>query len=232
MSTKVVSSAEEAIRDLSDGASIMVGGFGLCGNPEHLIEAVAASGRTALTIISNNCGNQGQGLAVLLQNKQVAAWKGSFMGGNPDIQEQHAAGIVDVELIPQGTLAERIRAGGAGIPAFFTPTGVGTVVAEGKEERLFGDKRAILEAAIVADWAFIRAKRADPYGNVQFYGTTRNFQVAMAMAGKNTVVEADELVALGEIAADDVHLPGVFVSRVFEARVHRDPIEYRMTRAR
>ncbi|MDP6943918.1 MAG: CoA transferase subunit A [Myxococcota bacterium] len=232
MSDKIIGSATEAISDLEDGASIMVGGFGLCGNPEHLIDAVAASGRTGLTIISNNCGNQGQGLAVLLQNRQVAAWKGSFMGGNPDIQTQYAEGAVDVELIPQGTLAERIRAGGAGIPAFFTPTGVGTVVAEGKEEREFDGRRAVLEHALAADYAFIRARRGDPYGNLQFYGTTRNFQLAMAMAGRTTIAEVDELVPAGAIAPDAVHLPGVFVQRIFEARIHRDPIEHRTTRPR
>jgi len=229
---KVVGDAVEAIADLQDGASIMVGGFGLCGNPEHLIDALAASGRRRLTVISNNCGNQGQGLAVLLQRRQVAAWKGSFMGGNPDIQAQHRSGEVDVELIPQGTLAERIRAGGAGIPAFFTPTGVGTVVAEGKEERTFDGRRVILERALTADWAFVRARRGDTYGNLCFYGTTRNFQIAMAMAGRLTVAEVDELVPLGAIHPDEVHLPGIFVQRVFEARDHRDPIEHRTTRAR
>lgn len=232
MNHKIIGSAAQALEDLADGASIMVGGFGLCGNPEHLIDAVAASGRRGLTIISNNCGNQGQGLAVLLQNEQVAAWKGSFMGGNPDIQAQYAAGTVEVELVPQGTLAERIRAGGAGIPAFFTPTGVGTVVADGKEVRDFGGQRAVLETALTADYAFIRARRGDGYGNLQFYGTTRNFQVAMAMAATTTIAEVDELVAIGEIGPDEVHLPGVFVTRIFEAKTHRDPIEHRTTRPR
>ena len=232
MSKKVVESAEAAIADLEEGASIMSGGFGLCGNAEHLIDALAASGKKGLTIISNNCGNQGKGLAVLLHNRQVAAWKGSFMGGNPDIQEQHAEGLVEVELVPQGTLAERIRAGGAGIPAFFTPTGVGTVVAEGKEEREFNGRRAILESALTADFAFIRARRGDTYGNLQFYGTTRNFQLAMAMAARVTIAEVDELVEAGEIPPDAIHLPGVFVQRIFEAKTHRDPIEYRTTRPR
>ncbi len=232
MTDKRYADADAAIADLGDGASVMVGGFGLSGNPEHLIEALAASGKQALTIISNNCGNQGQGLAVLLKNRQVAAWKGSFMGGNPDIQAQYAAGLVEVELVPQGTLAERIRAGGAGIPAFFTPTGVGTIIAEGKQERTFGGTRAILETALTADYAFIRARRADPYGNAQFHGTTKNFQLAMAMAGRTTIVEADEVVALGQLPPDDVHLPGIFVQRVLEAPTHRDPIEHRTTRPR
>lgn len=230
--SKVVSSVEEALAGLGEGATIMSGGFGLCGNAEALIDGLAASGVRGLTIISNNCGNQGQGLAVLLKNRQVAAWKGSFMGGNPDIQSQYAAGEVDVELIPQGTLAERIRAGGAGIPAFFTPTGVGTVVAEGKEVRDFGGKRAVLETGLTADFAFIRARQADPYGNLRFYGTTRNFQLAMAMAARITIAEVDELLPLGAIPPDDVHLPGIFVQRILHVAEHRDPIEHRTTRPR
>lgn len=223
---------ESTLFDLTAGASIMVGGFGLCGNPEALIEALHTAGTGNLTIISNNCGNQGQGLAVLLQNRQVRAWKGSFMGGNPDIQEQYANGLVEVELIPQGSLAERIRAGGAGIPAFFTPTGVGTVVAEGKEVRDFEGTKAVLERCLRADFAFIRAHQADAYGNVRFYGTTRNFQIAMAMAAKVTIVEADEVVTTGDLAPDDIHLPGIFVQRVVEVPEHRDPIEHRTTRPR
>lgn len=229
---KIVSDAATAIADLRDGDSIMSGGFGLSGNPEHLIEALLDSGRRDLTIISNNCGNQGKGLARLLKSRQVGAWKGSYMGGNPDIQEQFAEGTVDVELIPQGTLAERIRAAGAGIPAFYTPTGVGTVVAEGKDERVFGGKRAILEEALPARWAFIRAHRGDTYGNLQFYGTTRNFQIAMAMAAEITIAEVDELVPLGTIPADEVHLPGIFVQRIFEAKDHLDPVEHITTRPR
>jgi len=230
--TKACSSVDAALEGLTDGACIMVGGFGLCGNPEALITALAESGRRSLTIISNNCGNQGRGLAVLLQNRQVAAWKGSYMGGNPDIQEQYAAGTVDVELIPQGTLAERIRAAGAGIAAFYTPTGAGTVVAEGKEEREFDGRRYVMERALKADFAFIRARRADPYGNLQFYGTTKNFQLAMAMAAHTTIAEVDEMVGLGQLAPDDVHLPGIFVQRILHVPEHEDPIEYRTTRAR
>ena len=229
---KLFESAAEAVKDIPSGVTIMSGGFGLCGNPEALIDAVAASGHRELTIISNNCGNQGKGLARLLKSRQVGAWKGSYMGGNPDIQEQFAEGTVDVELIPQGTLAERIRAAGAGLPAFYTPTGVGTVVAEGKDERVFGGKRAILEEALPARWAFIRAHRGDTYGNLQFYGTTRNFQIAMAMAAEITIAEVDELVPLGGIPADDVHLPGIFVQRIFEAKDHLDPVEHITTRPR
>jgi 3-oxoacid CoA-transferase subunit A len=237
MSGKVFPDAAAALFDFGDGASVMVGGFGLSGNPERLIEAVLAKGARDLTVVSNNCGNQGQGLATWLKARLVRAWKGSFMGGNPDIQEQHKAGLVDVELIPQGTLAERIRAGGAGIPAFFTPTGAGTVVAEGKEARTFAGRDgkavvAILESALTADFAFVRARRADPYGNLQFHGTTKNFQFGMAMAGKTTIAEVDELVPLGAIAPEDVHLPGLFAQRIVVVADHKDPIEYRTTRPR
>ena len=236
MTSKVFTDAGAALFDFGPGASVMVGGFGLSGNPEHLIDAVRERGIGGLTVISNNCGNQGQGLATWLKARLVKAWKGSFMGGNPDIQEQHAKGEVQVELIPQGTLAERLRAGGAGIPAFFTPTGAGTVVAEGKEERAYEVagkvRRCVLETALTADFAFIRARRADPYGNLQFKGTTKNFQVAMAMAGRITIAEVDELVPLGAIDAEDVHLPGIFVQRLFVAGTHRDPIEFRTTRPR
>ena len=231
-SSKLFADAASALFDLGDGASIMVGGFGLCGNAEALIVALSQSGRSQLTIISNNCGNQGQGLAILLKNRQVSAWKGSFMGGNPDIQEQYAEGSVEVELIPQGTLAERIRAGGAGIPAFYTPTGVGTIVSEGKDTREFDGKEAILERALRADFAFIRARCADEYGNLRFYGTTQNFQLAMAMAAQTTIVEADEVVPLGSIPPDDVHLPGIFVQRIVEVPHHENPIEHRTTRSR
>jgi len=233
---KVYADADAALFDFVAGASVMVGGFGLSGNPEHLIDAVREKAIGNLTVISNNCGNQGQGLATWLKARLVKAWRGSFMGGNPDIQEQHKNGEVDVELIPQGTLAERLRAGGAGIPAFFTPTGAGTVVAEGKEERSFDiagkTRRCVLETALTADFAFVRARRADPYGNLQFKGTTKNFQLAMAMAAKTTIAEVDELVPLGAIDPADVHLPGIFVQRIFLATTHRDPIEFRTTRPR
>jgi 3-oxoacid CoA-transferase subunit A len=234
--SKVYDDASAALHDFAAGASVMVGGFGLSGNPEHLIDAVRELGVGGLTVISNNCGNQGQGLATWLQARLVKSWKGSFMGGNPDIQEQHLRGEVEVELIPQGTLAERIRAGGAGIPAFFTPTGAGTVVAEGKEERSFefagGPRPCILETALTADFAFIRARRGDPYGNLQFKGTSKNFQLAMATAARTTIAEVDELVPLGAIPPEDVHLPGIFVQRLFVAETHRDPIEFRTTRPR
>jgi 3-oxoacid CoA-transferase subunit A len=229
---KVYKDAAAALHDLEAGAVIMSGGFGLSGNAEHCIRAVAASGKTGLTIISNNCGNAGQGLAVLLKSRQVGRWIGSFMGGNPDLEEQYLAGEVEVELNPQGTLAERIRAGGSGIGGFFTPTGVGTLVAEGKDEREIDGRRMILETALHADFALIRAKQADRYGNLRFYGTSKNFSPAMAMAAKTTIVETEELVEVGAIAPDDVHLPGLFVQRLFVGDAFENPIEHRTTRPR
>ncbi len=229
---KIVADAEAALADLEDGARIMVGGFGLSGNPEHCITAIAASGKKDLTIISNNCGNQRRGLAVLLQNHQVKKVICSFVGGNPDLEEQMLDGSVEVELNPQGTLAERIRAGGAGIGAFYTPTGVGTVIAEGKDERILDGRRMILETALHADFAIVRAHQADAYGNVRFYGTSKNFGPAMATAARTTIIEAEEIVPLGSMPPADVHLPGVFVQRVFAASEFANVIEHHTTRPR
>ena len=217
---------------LRDGMSIMSGGFGLCGNAEACIEAIAASGVKELTIISNNCGNQGQGLAVLLKNRQVARVVCSFVGGNPDLAEQYLNGRVKVELVPQGTFAERIRAGGAGIAGFYTPTGVGTVVAEGKEIRELDGRSYLLERPLRADLAIVRAAVADRFGNLRFYRTARNFNPLMATAAEVTVVEADRVVPTGVIDPDDVHLPGLYVKRIVEVAEHRDVIENRTTRAR
>lgn len=224
---KVVGSAAEALSDLHDGASIAVGGFGLVGNPEACIQAVAASGATGLTIMSNNCGNQGRGLAVLLQNRQVARVICSFVGGNPDLEAQMLAGEVEVQLNPQGTLAERLRAGGAGIEAFFTPTGAGTVVAEGKETRELGGKLCVMETALKPDFAIVRAAVGDRFGNLRFYKTSRNFNPLAAMAGRVTIAEVDELVENGQLDPDDVHLPGIFVQRVVHVPEHVNFIEYR-----
>jgi 3-oxoacid CoA-transferase subunit A len=229
---KIFPSAGDALHDLFDGARIMSGGFGLSGNAENCIRAIADSGKNNLTIISNNCGNQRQGLAVLLQNRQVGRVICSFVGGNPDLEEQMLAGTVQVELNPQGTLAERIRAGGAGIGGFYTPTGVGTVIAAGKDERTFDGRRMILETALKADFAIIRAHTADTYGNLRFYRTSKNFCLAMAMAAKVTVVEAEHIVPMGELAPDDIHLPGVFVNRIFVGHDHKNVIEQRTTRKR
>jgi 3-oxoacid CoA-transferase subunit A len=230
--TKLYASVEAALFDLGDGAAIAVGGFGLCGNPEACIRAIAARGPRNLTIISNNCGNQGQGLAVLLQQRQVARVICSFVGGNPDLERQMLAGEVAVELNPQGTLAERLRAGGAGIPAFYTPTGAGTVVAEGKDLREFDGRPCVLETALRPDFAVVRAARGDVLGNLQFYRTARNFNPLAAMAGRITIAEVDELVPVGALDPDDVHLPGIFVQRVVHVPEHADVIEYRTTRPR
>ncbi len=230
--TKLYPSAEAALFDLGDGAAIAVGGFGLCGNPEACIRAIAARGPRGLTIISNNCGNQGQGLAVLLQQRQVARVICSFVGGNPDLERQMLAGEVAVELNPQGTLAERLRAGGAGIPAFYTPTGAGTVVAEGKDLREFDGRPCVLETALRPDFAVVRAARGDALGNLQFYRTARNFNPLAAMAGRITIAEVDELVPVGALDPDDVHLPGIFVQRVVHVPEHADVIEFRTTRPR
>ena len=228
--SKLFESAEAALFDLHDGASISVGGFGLVGNPEALIEAVAAKGARNLTIISNNCGNQGRGLAILLQRHQVARVICSFVGGNPDLEEQMLAGEVAVELNPQGTLAERLRAGGSGIAAFFTPTGAGTVVAEGKEVREFEGRPHVLETALKPEFALVRAAKGDPFGNLQFYRTSRNFNPLAAMAGRVTIAEVDELVPLGALDPDEIHLPGIFVQRILHVPEHVNFIEFRTTR--
>lgn len=241
MKSKIHASAEDALADLKDGASIMSGGFGLSGNAENCITAIASSGKKDLTIIANNCGNQRQGLAVLLQNKQVKKFIGSFVGGNPDLEEQMLKGAVEVELSPQGTFAERIRAGGAGIGGFYTPTGVGTLIAAGKDERVFdvverdgtrAQKRMILETGLTADFAVIRAHVADEFGNLRFYRTSRNFSPLMAMAARTTIVEADTIVPVGALDPDDVHLPGLFVKRIVLGKGHKNVIEQRTTRKR
>jgi len=221
-----------ALEGLTDGASIMVGGFGLCGNAEALIAAVVASGARELTLISNNSGNLGQGLATWLRAGIIAKVICTYVGNNEDLHKAMAAGTVAVEIIPQGTFVERMRAAGAGIPAFFTPTGAGTVVADGKEVRDFDGRPCLLERALSADFALIRADKADPYGNLRFYGTARNFSPLMATAARTTIVECDELVELGAIAPDDVHLPGIFVQRVVHVPEHADPFEYKTSRPR
>jgi len=227
---KVFPSVDAALDMLADGMTIMSGGFGLSGNAEACIDAIARRGIKGMTIVSNNCGNQGQGLAVLLKNRQVRKVICSFIGGNPDLAEQYLAGQVEVELSPQGTFAERIRAGGSGIAGFYTPTGVGTVVAEGKEVREIDGKKYLLERPLRADLAIVRAAVGDIDGNLRFYRTARNFNPIMAMAADVTVAEVDKLVHRGAIDPDDVHLPGIFVKRIVEVRDHRDVIEHRTTR--
>ena len=230
---KVRATVDEALSDLlRDGMSIMSGGFGLTGNPEGCIEAIARRGVKGLTIISNNCGNQGQGLAVLLKNRQVRKVVCSYIGGNPDLAEQYMAGTVEVELCPQGTFAERIRAGGAGIGGFYTPTGVGTMIAEGKEVREIDGRRYLLERPLHADLAIVRAAIGDRFGNLRFYRTARSFNPLMATAAAVTVAEVDRLVDVGQLDPDDVHLPGLFVTRIVEVREHKNVIEFRTTRKR
>ncbi|HEX3698739.1 MAG TPA: CoA transferase subunit A [Polyangia bacterium] len=230
---KVFATVADALRGvLRDGLTIMSGGFGLSGNAEACIRAIADSGVRDLTIISNNCGNQGQGLAVLLKKRQVRKVICSFIGGNPDLAEQYLAKQIEVELSPQGTFAERIRAGGAGIGGFFTPTGAGTVVADGKETRTIDGRLMLLEKPLRADLAIVRAAIGDRFGNLRFYRTSRNFNPLMATAAGMTVAEVDRLVDLGAIDPDDVHLPGLFVKRIVEVRDHQNVIEFRTTRPR
>lgn len=227
---KIVDDAKMALFDLFDGATIMSGGFGLSGGAENCITAINQSGVGELTIISNNCGNLGQGLAVLLKSQQVKKVICSFVGGNPDLEELMLKGSIDVELCPQGTLAERIRAGGVGLGGFFTPTGVGTMVAKDKEHRRLMDRDMIFETPLKADFTILRAHIADTYGNLRFYRTSQNFSKAMAMAGKITVVEAERIVPFGELNPDDIHLPGIFVNRIFLGRDHQNVIEHRKLR--
>jgi 3-oxoacid CoA-transferase subunit A len=229
---KVRESALAAIEDLESGARIMVGGFGLCGNPEALIAAVVTRGVKDITLISNNAGNLGKGLAAWLKAGLIRKVICSYIGNNDDLHRAMAAGTVEVEMTPQGTLAERMRAAGAGIPAFYTPTGVGTVVADGKETRDIDGRPYLLERALPADFALIRARKGDRFGNLRFRRTARNFQPLMASAAATTIAELDELVAVGDIDPDDVHLPGIFVHRVVEVREHEDPFEYKTTRQR
>jgi 3-oxoacid CoA-transferase subunit A len=230
---KVFPSVEAALADqLRDGLRILSGGFGLSGIAEACIDEIARRAPRDLTIISNNCGNQGQGLAVLLQRRLVASVICSYVGGNPDLAEQYLAGTVKVELNPQGTFAERIRAGGAGLGGFFTPTGAGTVVAEGKETRLIDGRPHVFESPLRGDLAIVRAQVADRFGNARFHRTARNFSPLMAMAATTTVLEVDTLVDVGAIDPDDVHLPGLFVDRVVHVPQHRNVIEFRTTRTK
>lgn len=222
---KIYANASEALFDIEDGVSVMSGGFGLCGIAENCISALKQSGKKNLQIISNNIGNSGRGLAILLKSKQISKAYCSYVGGNPDLETQMLSGEVDVELIPQGTFAERIRAAGMGIRAFYTPTGYGTVVAEGKQVKTF-DKPCILEEALHADFAIIKAQRGDYFGNLWFKETARNFAPLMAMAAKTTIVEVEELVPLGGIKAEDVHLPGIFVQRIFQGINYNNDIEF------
>ncbi|MFD2333540.1 CoA transferase subunit A [Cohnella sp. GCM10020058] len=211
---KIHSSFVEAVAGMEDGASIMVGGFGLVGIPENLIVALSETGVKDLTIISNNCGVDDWGLGLLLRNKQIRKIVASYVGENKEFERQALSGEIEVELLPQGTLAEKIRAGGAGIPAFYTPAGVGTPLAEHKETREFGGKTYLLEQALTADYALIRALEADIYGNLVYNKTARNFNPIMATAGRITIAETEKLVEAGKLDADRIHTPGIFVQSI------------------
>ena len=223
-SSKVYSDAESALFDLRDGMRLMSGGFGLCGIPENSIHEIARQGICEIHAISNNIGNSGRGLAILLKNHQIVEATCSYVGGNPDLEEQMLNGQVKVNLVPQGTFSERIRAAGMGIRAFYTPTGAGTVVAEGKEVREF-DRPCLLEYPLSADFAIIKAQKGDRYGNLWFRETARNFSPLMAAAASTTIVEVEELVELGEIPGEDVHLPGIFVQRIYQGTNYQNVIE-------
>lgn len=228
---KVVANAEEAVRDVQDGAVLMVGGFGLCGIPETLIEALARKGVKNLTTISNNAGVDDFGLGKLLYNGQVKKHIGSYVGENKVFERMVLDGTVELELNPQGTLAERIRAGGAGIPAFFTPTGAGTLVAQGKETREFDGRPYVMERALKADFALVRAWKADRWGNLVFRKTARNFNPVMATAARVTIAEVEEIVEPGQLDPDGVHVPGVYVKRIVLGKAEKR-IEKRTVRKR
>uniref|UniRef100_UPI00404A9916 CoA transferase subunit A n=1 Tax=Fluviicola sp. TaxID=1917219 RepID=UPI00404A9916 len=230
MMNKVVNNVTEAIAGIEDGMTLMVGGFGLCGIPENAIAQLAKSGIKDLTCISNNAGVDDFGLGLLLQNKQVKKMISSYVGENDEFERQMLSGELEVELIPQGTLAERCRAGGAGIPAFFTPAGYGTEVAEGKETRLFNGKWHILEHGLTADFALVKAWKGDTEGNLIFKATARNFNPMMATAGKITVAEVEELVPAGALDPNEIHTPGIFVQRIFQGATFEKRIEQRTVR--
>jgi len=227
---KVFASADEAIFDIEDGATLMVGGFGLCGIPEELIAALARKGVKNLNTISNNMGVDEFGLGLLLKQGQVRTHKGSYVGENRLFEEMVLGGKLDLELVPQGTFAERIRAGGAGIPAFFTPTGVGTLVAEGKEVREFDGRQYVMERGLKADFALVKAWKGDKWGNLVYRKTARNFNPMMATAAKVTIAEVEELVEPGELPPDGIHTPSVYVKRIFRASGTEKRIERRTLR--
>jgi 3-oxoacid CoA-transferase subunit A len=245
---KVVNDIQLAISKINDGATIMSGGFGLCGNPEHLIKAIFDKGVKDLTIISNNCGTEDFGLGILLKNRRIRKMISSYVGENKNFETQYLSGDLEVELLPQGSLAEKIRAGGAGIPAFYTPTGVHTLVSLGgipmqydkdgqvvktslpKEIRIFDGKEYVLEHALKADFAIIKAQVADPFGNLIFNMTARNFNPIMATAAKTTIVEVEELVGLGELDPDQIHLSGAYVNHIYLGQNYQKWIEQKTTR--
>ncbi|MBV8202318.1 MAG: CoA transferase subunit A [Acidobacteria bacterium] len=227
---KVVASSDEAIRDVFDGAVIMIGGFGLCGIPENLIRALVRKGTRNLTTISNNAGIDGAGNGLLLAAGQIAHHIGTYVGENKLLEEMVLKGSLKIDLVPQGTFSERIRAGGAGIPAFFTPTGVGTVVAQGKETREFDGRTYLMERALKADFAFVKAWKGDRMGNLVYRKTARHFNPMMATAARVTIAEVEHVVEVGELDGDHIHTPSVYVKRICQGELYEQRIERRTVR--
>jgi 3-oxoacid CoA-transferase subunit A len=227
---KVVASFASAVADIEDGATLIVGGFGLCGIPEKAIAALREKGSRELTVVSNNCGVDDFGLGILLANNQVARMVSSYVGENKVFEAQYLSGELEVELVPQGTLAERMRAAGAGIPGFYTATGVGTPIAEGKETKEFDGRTYLLERALGGDFALVKAWKGDPLGNLVYRDTARNFNPLAAMAGKITIAEVEELVGAGELDPNHVHTPGIFVQRILQGSDYEKRIERRTVR--
>lgn len=230
MLNKVVANADEAIRDIESGMTLMLGGFGLCGIPENCIAALVRKGISGLTCISNNAGVDDFGLGFLLQTRQIRKMISSYVGENAEFERQVLAGELEIDLVPQGTLAERIRAGGAGIPAFYTATGYGTEIAEGKEVRDFDGRKYIMERALTADFAIVKAWKGDMLGNLVYRATARNFNPMIATAGRITIAEVEHLVEPGELDPDHIHTPGIYVQRIFEGERYEKRIEQRTTR--
>lgn len=228
--TKLISSIEDALSVLKDGDTLLAGGFGLCGIPEKAIAAIAAKGTKDLIVVSNNCGVDGFGLGLLLKNKQIKKMVASYVGENKNFEQQFLSGELEVVLTPQGTLAEQLRAAGAGIPAFYTPAGVGTLIAEGKETKEFDGKEYLLERAIKGDVAIIKAQKADTAGNLIFNKTARNFNPLCAMAAKVCIAEVEEVVEVGEISADAIHLPGIYVTYLYQGSDYIKQIERIVTK--
>ena len=232
MSNKVFADATSALSDIRDNMTVLVGGFGLCGIPENCIEALRASGVKGLTCVSNNAGVDDFGLGLLLQTRQIKKMLSSYVGENATFERQFMSGELELEFCPQGTLAERLRAGGAGIPGFYTPTGVGTKIAEGKEIRNFEGRDYVLERGIVGDFALVKAWKGDKFGNLVYRKTARNFNPMIATAGRITVAEVEELVEVGELDPDQVHTPGVFIQRIFQGSRYEKRIEQRTVQKR
>jgi 3-oxoacid CoA-transferase subunit A len=227
---KRISSADAAIEKLSDGVTVLMGGFGLCGIPENLIAAVRRKGTKSLTIVSNNAGIDDFGIGILLQSRQVKKMISTYVGENKLFEQQVLSGELEVELNPQGTLAERLRAGGAGVPAFFTPTGVGTMVAEGKETREFDGRQYVMERGLRGQFAFVKAWKGDRWGNLVYRKAARNFNPLMATAADYVIAEVEELVDLGQLDPDSIHTPGIFVNAIFQGTSYEKRIEKRCTR--